>query len=90
MAIGYFIRRTLAETPAFLEEKQHDEVPKLPLAVLFGHYTTDVVRVVFCARDAPSQTQPPAAPIAVHELTTINWRPLKFRSLAVFKNRSLG
>jgi MFS family permease len=49
VAIGYFIRRTLAETPAFLEEKQHDEVPKLPLAVLFSHYTTDVVRVVFCA-----------------------------------------
>lgn len=49
VAIGYVIRRTLAETPAFLEEKQHDEVPKLPLAVLFSHYTTDVVRVVFCA-----------------------------------------
>ena len=32
VAIGYFIRRTLAETPAFLEEKQHDGVPKLPLA----------------------------------------------------------
>ena len=49
VAIGYFIRRTLAETPAFLEEKQQHEVPKLPLAILFSQYTTDVVRVVLCA-----------------------------------------
>src|SRR5215471_15924510 len=49
VAIGYFIRRTLAETPALLEEKQQHEVPKLPLAILFSQYTTDVVRVVLCA-----------------------------------------
>jgi MFS family permease len=49
VAIGYFIRRSLAETPAFLEEKQQRAVPKLPLAVLFSDYAADVVRVVLCA-----------------------------------------
>ena len=37
------------ETPAFLEEKQQHAVPKLPLAILFSQYTTDVIRVVLCA-----------------------------------------
>jgi MFS family permease len=47
--IGYIIRRTLDETPAFLEEKARQAVPKMPLAVLFQHYTIDVCRVVCAA-----------------------------------------
>jgi len=47
--IGYVIRRTLDETPAFKEEQAQQKVPKLPLAVLFRDYRPDVVRVIFCA-----------------------------------------
>ena len=44
--IGYLIRRRLEETPVFLEEQEHHEVAKLPLAVLFQSYKADVVRVI--------------------------------------------
>ena len=44
--IGYVIRRTLDETPAFLEEKEHHAVPKMPLAVLLRDYRPEVLRVV--------------------------------------------
>jgi MFS family permease len=47
--IGYVIRRTLAETPAFKEEQERHEVAKLPLAVLFQTYKSDVLRVLFAA-----------------------------------------
>jgi MFS family permease len=46
---GWVIRRTLSETPAFLEEQEQHEVPQAPLAVLFQHYTPDVIRVVLAA-----------------------------------------
>ncbi len=49
VVIGYIIRRTLDETPAFIEEKEKKQVAKLPLAVLFQSYTPDVVRVVCAA-----------------------------------------
>ncbi|MBL8658423.1 MAG: MHS family MFS transporter [Rhodospirillales bacterium] len=48
VVIGYIIRRTLDETPAFLEKKEEHTVAKLPLAVLFRDYTSDVLRVI-CA-----------------------------------------
>jgi MFS family permease len=44
--IGYVIRRTLDETPAFLEEKEKKQVAKLPLAILFQNYMPEVARVV--------------------------------------------
>jgi MFS family permease len=47
--IGYIIRRTLDETPAFKEQQEHHEVAKLPLAVLFQNYKSDVLRVLFAA-----------------------------------------
>jgi MFS family permease len=47
--IGYVIRRELDETPVFLAEQQQRAVPKMPLAVLFRHYLTDLIRVVCCA-----------------------------------------
>jgi MFS family permease len=49
VVIGLVIRSRLDETPLFLEEQEKRAVPRMPLAVLFRHYTPDVVRVVCCA-----------------------------------------
>jgi MFS family permease len=49
VVIGYIIRRTLDETPAFKEAQERHEVAKLPLAVLFQNYKSDVCRVLFAA-----------------------------------------
>jgi MFS family permease len=49
VVLGYIIRRTLEETPAFLEEKQKKKVAKLPMAVLFRDYAPDVLRVICAA-----------------------------------------
>ena len=49
VGIGYWIRRTLDETPAFKEEQEQHAVPKMPLAVLFANYLPDILRVVVCA-----------------------------------------
>jgi MFS family permease len=47
--VGYIIRRTLDETPAFKQAQQRHEVAKLPLAVLFQNYKSDVCRVLLAA-----------------------------------------
>jgi MFS family permease len=49
VAVGYIIRRTLEETPAFKEEQEQKVVAKLPVAILFRDYTADVLRVILCA-----------------------------------------
>ena len=49
VGVGYIIRRTLDETPAFKEEQQGHNVPKAPLRVLFQHYTPELLRVVLAA-----------------------------------------
>jgi MFS family permease len=49
VVVGYIIRRTLEETPAFKEEQEQKVVAKLPVVVLFRDYTGDVVRVILCA-----------------------------------------
>jgi MFS family permease len=49
VVIGLVIRSRLDETPLFLEEQEKKVVPRMPLAVLFRHYTPDVLRVVCCA-----------------------------------------
>jgi len=49
IAIGYWIRRTLDETPAFKEKQAKRQVVRMPLAVLFRNYLTDILRVVLCA-----------------------------------------
>jgi MFS family permease len=49
VAIGYWIRRTLEETPAFKEEQEHHEVARMPLAVLFRDYLPDIARVILAA-----------------------------------------
>ncbi len=49
VAVGYYIRRTLEETPAFQAEERHDGVPQAPLADLFRHHWAAVLRVFFAA-----------------------------------------
>ena len=49
VAVGFWVRRTLPETPAFEQEAQAHETPKLPIADLFRTHTPDVLRVVFAA-----------------------------------------
>jgi MFS family permease len=49
VAVGYYIRRTLDETPAFQAEAEGDEVPRAPIAELLRNHWTLVLRVVFAA-----------------------------------------
>ena len=49
VAVGFWIRRTLPETPAFEEEAKAHETPKLPVAELFQNHTPAVLRVIFAA-----------------------------------------
>jgi len=43
---GYFIRRNLAETPAFEQQTAAEGVVKMPLAILLRHHWADVLRVI--------------------------------------------
>lgn len=49
VAVGFWIRRTLPETPAFEEEERARQTPRLPVAVLFREHGLDVARVIFAA-----------------------------------------
>ncbi len=49
VAVGFWVRRTLPETPAFEQEEKAHEVAKLPVAVLFRDHAPDVFRVIFAA-----------------------------------------
>jgi MFS family permease len=49
VAVGYWVRRTLPETPEFEKVEQSHEVAKLPVAVLFRDHWASVLRVVLCA-----------------------------------------
>jgi len=49
VAVGFWVRRTLPETPAFAEEDKQDSTPKLPIVELFKNHSTSVLRVIFCA-----------------------------------------
>jgi MFS family permease len=56
VVVGWWIRRSLHESPAFAEEQKTDEVPKAPLKVLFKGYTPDVLKVVFAALASVNST----------------------------------
>ena len=56
MLVGWWIRRTLGESPAFEEEQEHHDVPKAPLKVLFRNYTPDVFKVLFAALASVNST----------------------------------
>ena len=49
VAVGFWVRRTLPETPAFAEEEHKHVTPKLPVVELFSHHGGAVLRVVFAA-----------------------------------------
>ncbi|SFL45598.1 MFS transporter [Geodermatophilus ruber] len=49
VAIGYWVRRSLPETPEFERAEQEQTVVKLPVAVLFRDHWAAVLRVVLCA-----------------------------------------
>lgn len=49
VAVGYWVRRTLPETPEFERASGEHEVAKLPVAVLFRDHWAAVLRVVLCA-----------------------------------------
>ncbi len=49
VVVGLIIRLKLDETPEFQSEKDHDEVAKAPLGVLFRDHWANVLRVFFAA-----------------------------------------
>jgi MFS family permease len=49
VAVGYYVRRSMPETPAFKEVAEKNEVVKLPVATLFRNHSSDVFRVIFAA-----------------------------------------
>ncbi len=49
VAVGFWVRRSLPETPAFAEEEKKHVTPKLPVVELFSRHGADVLRVIFAA-----------------------------------------
>jgi MFS family permease len=49
VAVGFWVRRSLPETPVFLEEEKKHETTKIPFLTLFHDHWADVVRIVFAA-----------------------------------------
>lgn len=49
VAVGFWVRRSMPETPAFEEEKNEHEIPALPIVTLFRKNGLDVARVACMA-----------------------------------------
>src|SRR4051812_27920870 len=49
VAVGYWVRRSLPETPEFERVEEAHAVAKLPVAVLLRDHWASVIRVVLCA-----------------------------------------
>ena len=49
VVVGYWVRRTLPETPEFQKAEATEEVAKLPVAVLLQDHGAALLRVVLCA-----------------------------------------
>lgn len=49
VAVGFWVRRTLPETPVFEQEDQAHAKAKLPVVTLFQEHAADVFRVIFAA-----------------------------------------
>lgn len=47
--VGYWLRRTLDETPAFLDQVERKEVAGTPIALVLREHPFDIIRVVCCA-----------------------------------------
>jgi MFS family permease len=49
VAVGYWVRRSLPETPEFERVEENHAVAKLPVAVLLRNHWASVIRVILCA-----------------------------------------
>ncbi len=49
VVVGFWVRRTLPETPVFLEETKKYETAKVPFITLFSNHWADVLRIIFAA-----------------------------------------
>jgi MFS family permease len=49
VVVGFWVRRSLPETPVFIEEAKKHETAKLPLFTLFRNNWADVLRIIFAA-----------------------------------------
>src|SRR3954471_13926995 len=49
VAVGYWVRRSLPETPEFQKVEESHAVAKLPVAVLLRNHWASVIRVILCA-----------------------------------------
>jgi MFS family permease len=49
VAVGYWVRRSLPETPEFQKVEESHSVAKLPVAVLLRNHWASVIRVILCA-----------------------------------------
>ncbi|CAN7626797.1 MFS transporter [Pararhizobium sp. LjRoot235] len=49
VVVGFWVRRSLPETPAFLDESKSHETAKVPFLALVQDYRADVARVIFAA-----------------------------------------
>jgi MFS family permease len=49
VAVGYWVRRSLPETPEFERVEESHAVAKLPVAVLLRNHWASVIRVILCA-----------------------------------------
>ena len=47
--VAYLIRRSLHETPSFVEAQEQGEIAKVPLVPLMKNHWRDVLRVILCA-----------------------------------------
>src|SRR3954464_15695973 len=56
LLVGWWIRRSLGESPVFVAEQERDVVPRAPMKVLFRHYTPDVLKVLFAALASVNST----------------------------------
>lgn len=56
LAVAYFVRTKLDETPAFEQTKVDHETSRLPVAEVLGAQWADVVRIALCALFAVAQT----------------------------------
>jgi MFS family permease len=49
VVVAYIIRRSLHETPTFVEAKEKGEIAKMPIVPLLKEHWRDVLRVILCA-----------------------------------------
>jgi MFS family permease len=49
VVVAYVIRRSLHETPTFVEAKEKGEIAKMPIVPLLKEHWRDVLRVILCA-----------------------------------------